>query len=147
MRRFLLPLLLIAAACGTHSGSRPADIEKPDIRIRQAGSVFFGSSDSAPVTIDLAITNNARIPLRVREIELRSPGMMQYTLIRTSKIFNETIPPGEAIVLGMVVTVISSNPQRPSGEPLAVQAIVRFDANGRGFREVVLENFAGTGTS
>jgi hypothetical protein len=147
MRRlFLVPLLVIAAACGSSSGNRPADVEKPSISIRQASSIFFGSSNTAPVTIDISITNNAKVPLRVREIEVRSPGMMQYGLQRTAKTFNETIPAGESRTLGLVATAIANQARTRSDEPLAVQAVVRFEVNGRGFREIVLENFAGSGT-
>jgi len=147
MRRlFVLPLLCVALACGSASGDRPADIEKPSISVRQASSIFFGSSNTAPVTIDVHVTNNAKVPLLVKEIDVRSPGMMQYGLVRTTKTFNETIPPGESRTLGMVVTAIANQARTRSDEPLAVQAIVRFQVNGRGFREIVLENFAGSGT-
>ena len=149
MRRLqsLLPLVLVlTAACGTASGNRPADVEKPSITVRQASSIFFGSSNTAPVTIDVSVTNNAKVPLLVKEVEVRSPGMMQYGLVRTAKTFNETIPPGESRTLGMVVTAVANQARTRSDEPLAVQAIVRFQANGRGFREIVLENFAGSGT-
>lgn len=147
MRRpFLLPFLFVLAGCGSSSGSRPADIERPSIDIRQASPIFFGSTNSAPVTIDLHITNNARVALQVREIELRSPGMMQYRLVRAAKIFNETIEPGQSRTLGMVVTAVTSDPRVPSDEPLAVQAVVRFTVDGRGFREIVLEHFAGSGS-
>ena len=145
MRRLLAPLLLLAAACASASGDRPADIAKPDITVRQAGSIFFGSTTSAPVSLDVHITNNATVPLRVREIEVRSPGMMQYTLARESKTFNETIAPGQSRTLGLVATAYANNTSRQISEPLSVQAIVRFEANGRGFREIVLERLAGPG--
>jgi hypothetical protein len=145
MRRLSsLLLVLVAVACAS-SGDRPADIAKPDISVRQAGPIFFGSTGSTPVSIDVHITNNATVPVTVREIEIRSPGMMQYTLQRTSKLFHETIPAGTSRTLGLVATAYTNNPSRASGEPLAVQAVVRFEANGRGFREVVMEQFAGSG--
>lgn len=146
MRRLLPLLLLLAAACASSSGNRPQDVAKPDISIRQAAPIFFGSGSSAPVTIDVHITNNAAVPLRVREIEVRSPGMMQYGLVRTSKTFNDTIAPGQSRTLGLVATAVAANTRFQPNEPLSVQAIVRFEANGRGFREVVLERLAGSGT-
>ena len=145
MRRLLPLLLLLSAACGSTSGSRPADVARPEIAVRQAGSIFFGSSGVAPVSIDVHITNTANVPLRVRQIEVRSPGMMQYSLVRTSKLFNETIAPGESRTLGLVATAVARETRAPSSEPLAVQAVIRFEANGRGFREVIMEQFAGSG--
>ena len=145
MRR-LLPLLLLLTACASSSGNRPSDVAKPDIRVRQAAPIFFGSGDRAPISIDVEITNNAAVPLRVREIEIRSAGMMQYDLVRVSKIFNETLAPGQTRTLGLVTTAIASRRELHTNEPLSVHTIVRFEANGRGFREIVLEQFAGSGT-
>jgi hypothetical protein len=146
MRRLLPVLLLLAAACGSSSGNRPADVAKPDISVRQVGdSLFFGSLNTAPMSIDIHIRNNATVPLLVREIEVRSPGMMQYTLQRYAKTFHETIPPGESRTLGLVATVYANNPRAHSTEPLTVQAVVRFEANGRGFREIKMEQAAGPG--
>ena len=146
MRRLLVSLLLLAAACASSSGDRPSDVAKPDIRVRQAGSIFFGSGTDSPVTIDVHITNNATVPLRVREIEVRSPGMMQYGILRKSQVYNETIPPGESRTLGLVATAVARQTRTVSSEPLSIQAVIRFEANGRGFREVVMEQFAGSGT-
>ena len=146
MRRLLPLLLLLTAACASSSGDRPKDIPKPDIDVRQAAPIFFGSGYRAPVSIDVHITNNATVPLRVREIEIRSTGMMQYSIDRVSKIFNETIEPGESRSLGLVTTATASRRELHSSEPLSVQTIIRFEANGRGFREIVLEQFAGEGT-
>lgn len=143
MRRLLVPLLLLAA-CASSSGNRPSDVARPDISVRQVGAIFFGSGTQAPVTIDVHITNTATVPLRVREIEVNSPGMVQYGIVRTSKVFNETIAPGESRTLGMVVRAYGSGARTHSSEPLALQAIIRFEANGRGFREIVLEQFAGS---
>lgn len=141
----LLPAILLTAACGSASGARPAGVARPDIRVRQAGSIFFGSTGSAPVSIDVHITNNANVPLRVREVEIRSTGMMQYSVDRTVKIFNETLDPGQSHTFGLVATARTRQTRVPSSEPLAIQTVVRFEANGRGFREVVLEQFAGSG--
>jgi hypothetical protein len=145
MRR-LLPLLLLLAACASSSGNRPKDIPKPGIEVRQAAPIFFGSGYRAPISIDVHITNNAAVPLRVREIEIRSSGMMQYSIDRTSKIFNETLAPGQTRTLGLVTTATASRRELHTNEPLSVQTIIRFEANGRGFREIVLEQFAGEGT-
>jgi len=145
MRRLLPLLLLLSAACGSSSGNRPADVAKPDIDVRQTSSIFFGSSGITPVSLEVHITNRSGVPLRVREIQLRSTGMMQYGIRPMSKLFNETIAPGESSTLGITATAEARPMRAPSSEPLSVQAIVRFEANGRGFREVIMEQFAGSG--
>jgi hypothetical protein len=143
MRR-LLPLLLLAAACASSANNRPADVPKPDIVVRQVGMIFFGSSSTAPVSIDVHIRNNARIPIRLREINLRSMGMTQYALLGHTRNFSETIEPGQSRTFGLTATAVT-NTSRPQNEPLSLQANVRFEANGKGFREVVLERMAGLG--
>jgi hypothetical protein len=145
MRAFISSLLLVAIGCAGAIAERPADIAKPDIRVRQAGSIFFGSSGSAPASFEITVTNNATVALRVKEIELTSPGMMQYSIGRASKLFNEIVEPGQSKTLGMSATAYTQNTRIHSDEPLSVQAIVRLEAGGHGFREVVLEQFAGMG--
>lgn len=136
---------LFTLACASGSGDRPADVAKPGIVVRQAGSIFFGSSTTAPVSFDITITNNATVPLIVKEVELTSPGMMQYTIARESKLFREVIEPGQSRTLGMTATAYTRDTRNRSDEPLSVQTFVRFEVNGKPFREVVLQQFAGSG--
>jgi hypothetical protein len=145
MRRLFAFALLFTLGCGTSSGERPADIPRPDISVQQAGSIFFGSSTSAPVSIDVRVTNTATVPITVREVEISSPGMMQYSINRATKTFNETIPPGETRTVGLTATAVSRQARTTTQEPLSVRAIVRLEANGRGFREIVMQQFAGPG--
>lgn len=140
----LLPLLALVTACSSTANDRPKDVPRPDIVVRQAGMIFFGSSSSAPVSIDVHIRNNANVPLRLREIELRSMGMTQYELLPHRKTFAETIGPGQSRTFGLAATAIT-NTSRPQSEPLSMQVNLRFEVNGRGFREVVLERMAGMG--
>lgn len=143
MRRItvLLPAAFLLTFCA--SGGRPANLPGPGISVTQAAPIFFGSGTTAPMTLDVRITNRAQVPLRVREIEITSPGMGQYTLIPVTKQFNEVIPPGENRTVGLVATVVASRTRLQQTEPLAVRTIVLFEAEGKSFREVVLHQFAG----
>lgn len=138
-------LVLALAACGTASGNRPADIAKPEIRVQQANPLFFGSTSTAPLSLDVSITNRANVPLRVREIQLSSPGMVQYTIRNASRIFNETIQPGETKTLGLLTTAIARQARLEVSEPLAIRAFLRFEVNGKQFSQIVTEQFAGPG--
>ncbi len=139
-------LLLLTLACAS-GGGRPADIAAPTVVIQQANTIFFGSGTSAPVTLDVHIRNNAKVPIRVREVEIRSPGMSQYTLLRTSRLFAETIPPGETRTVSLMATAVREQTRFRAEEPLSVSANLRFEANGKQFREVILQQFAGSGTN
>jgi hypothetical protein len=133
-RSLLLSSVLLLVACT--SAGRPASIAPPSIQLRQLGPIFFGSGRSAPATIEVEVTNHAAVPLRVREIDLSSPGMAQYTLLRTRRIFSETIPPGESRTLTIPATAVTDVARLSPSEPLSLRAIVTFEANGTRFREI-----------
>lgn len=141
-----LCLLLFTLACAS-GASRPADVAAPTVVIQQANTIFFGSGTSAPVTLDVHIRNNAKVPIRLREVEIRSPGMSQYTLLRTSRLFAETIPAGETRSVSLVATAVREQTRFRTEEPLSVSANLRFEVNGKPFREVILHQFAGEGVN
>src|SRR5687768_18603963 len=89
MRRSLPILLLLAFACASAPSGRPAGVPRPDIDARLVNPLFFGSSTSAPATIEVRVTNRGQVPIVVRRIELDSPGMGQYTLARYTREYNE----------------------------------------------------------
>ena len=143
-----LSLVLLTLACASGNGSgRPDGVAEPTINIRQSSPIYFGSGTSAPVSLNVYVTNNANVPIRVRQVEIRSPGMSQFTLIQTSRLFGETIPPGESRTLSLMATAVRSQTRFRAEEPLSVVAVVRMEAKGQEFRKVVMEQFAGAGTT
>jgi hypothetical protein len=124
------------AACGGSGTSRPANIVQPDIDARLSHEIFFGSQNNAPATIDVTVRNRASTPIRVRRIEIDSPGMAQYTIVRSNRYYNELVNPGEERNIGQVVTVVTST-SRPT-EPLQIRAIVELESGGTRWREIVL---------
>ena len=143
MRNLLLSALILAVGCAS-AADRPASVAQPQIVIRQAGPLFFGSLSTTSVSIDVQVTNRASVPLRLREVDVSSPGMTQYTLQRTTKLFNEVIPPGETRTVGLVATAIAQDTRSPMSEPLMVRAFLRFEAAGTSFREILTEQFVGS---
>jgi len=140
-------IMILTLACSSAGTSRPAGVAAPSIAVQQISPIFFGSGTSAPVSLEIHVRNNATVPIRVREIEIRSPGMSQFSLIRTSKLFGETIPPGETRTLSLIATAVREQTRFRAEEPLSVVANVRLEANGQQFREIVLQRFAGPGTT
>lgn len=124
------------AACGGSGTSRPANIPQPDLDARLAHELFFGSQDNAPATINITVRNRAATPINVRRIEIDSPGMAQYTIIRNNRFYNQVVSPGEEATIGQVVTVVTTT-SRPT-EPLQIRAIVEFEAAGTRWREIVM---------
>lgn len=134
----LLLLLALGCASSTPDEARPTDIAKPDIQVTQLGELYFGGGSEAPIQLAIEVHNRARVPLLIREIEVRSPDMMQFQIVRTSRAYNETIPPGEIRKMEMSARAITSSTARNIyDEPLSILGVVRFEADGKRFREII----------
>ena len=140
MRRFAVPfvvLLLAACASGRPSGERPSRIAQPDIEVKIAGNVFFGSTSEAPITFEVFIRNRAAETLNVREIEITALNMTTYTVRPVRRNVNETIQAGEEkkYTLFTSVQTLVSNPR----EPLSLRTYVTFETDGMRWREMVVD--------
>ncbi len=137
MRRFLslASLLMLLAACGSARTSRPATVAQPDIRTEPVGTIFFGSGSSAPVTLEVAIRNNATVPIVARSVEVSAPGMQTYTVRSVRRVVRETIAPGDIRTISVFTTAYTS--VRNPSEPLTLRTHVLFEANGATWREIV----------
>ena len=135
MRRPLVALVALLAACSTSSSDTPS-FPRPTVEVRQLGPIFFGSGFSAPVTIEVQVTNKANVPIRVREIELSSPSMSEYALARTRRTLLETLGPGETRSITVPATAVTNYSRLTPTEPLSLRTIVLFEAEGKNYREV-----------
>ena len=140
MRRFAVPfvvLFLAACASGRATGERPSGIAQPDIEVKIAGNVFFGSTAEAPITFEVFILNRAAETLNVREIEITALNMTTYTIRPVRRNVNETIQAGEEKKYTLFTTVqtLVDNPR----EPLSLRTYVTFESNGLRWREMVID--------
>jgi hypothetical protein len=124
-----------ALACGSASSSRPAGIAAPEVHSDLAGTVFFGSGNTAPANIDVTVTNTASVPIVLLRVEVDSPGMATYRIQRTMRQFRENLAPGETKRVTVFATAIT-NVRNPS-EPLTIRTIADFEAGKERWREVV----------
>ena len=131
----LFLVVLFAMSCASGGSVRPANVAAPEIRADLAGNIFFGSGNSAPANIDVAVTNRASVPIVLRRVEVDSPGMSTFGLIRTSRQFRETIAPGETKGVTVFATAVT-NVRNPS-EPLTVRVIADFEVGKDRWREIV----------
>ena len=139
MHRIVTFLLLLTALGCSHvkNTSRPSTIPQPDLNARLAHSIFFGSSSTAPATVDVFVGNRATVPITVRRIEVDSPGMGEYALIRTTRAFREVIAPGQSKTLTVFATA-ETTVRRPT-EPLTIRAVIEFEAEGQArWREILM---------
>ncbi len=135
MRRTLslmLPLMLVLA-CASGGSSRPKHIAQPAVELVMPHDIFFGSGSSAPATIEVIVHNRATVPIRVRRVEVDSPGMVQYAIQRTVRDFAETVPAGGSKAVTVFATAVTTV-SRPT-EPLTIRAVIDFEAAGTRWRE------------
>ena len=138
MRRSLSILLLLVAACASNRSNRPANIPQPDLGARLVNPLFFGSGVDANATIEVGVRNRAKVPITVRRIELDSPGMGQYTILRSVRDYREIIPPGGEKAITTFATARAQTTRLPS-EPLALRVIIEFEAErGQVWREILM---------
>jgi hypothetical protein len=138
MKRLALPalLFLFAVACGSGSQpQRPANFPAPELDVRLAHEVFFGSSSSAPANIDIEVKNRATTPLVVRRVEVDSPGMVEYAIRHAVRDFRQTVNPGESKTMTVFATAETSV-RRPT-ERLTIRAVIEMEAQGKIWREYV----------
>jgi hypothetical protein len=130
----LFLVVLFAVSCGSAGNTRPATIAAPEIRAGLAGTVFFGSGSTAPANIDVSVTNRATVPIVLRRVEVDSPGMSTYGLVRTARTMRETIAPGETKSVTVFATAVT-NVRNPS-EPLTLRVIADFENGKDRWREI-----------
>ena len=131
----LFLVVLFAMSCASAGNTRPATIAAPEIRADVAGTIFFGSGNSAPANIDVAVTNRATVPIVLRRLEVDSPGMSTYGLLRTARQIRETIAPGETKSVTVFATAVTT--VRSPSEPLTVRVIAEFENGKDRWREIV----------
>ena len=141
MRNIAASALLFLAACSS-TGDRPSNIAQPEIVVSQAGPIFFGQAAQTDVTVDVRITNRATVPITLREVEVSSANAEQYSIPRSRRTFKETIAPGETRTVQVLATAVAQNLNPRFAQPLIVRTFLRFEADGKSFREAVLKDFA-----
>lgn len=136
MRNLVVCLISVALLSCSSASQRPASVTAPDIVVDVPGSIFFGSGRTAPVTLEVSITNRASTPLRVRKIEASTPSMTTYGLETVRQNFDETIAAGETKKFSVFTNAVTSvdSPK----EPLSVRTVVTLEANGVLFREITM---------
>ena len=129
-RRFaLLPLLAVVVACASgNTAQRPASITRPEIDAKLATDVFFGGGSTAAVTIDVTVQNTAAEPITVRRIEMDTPDMTEWGLVRQARNYAEVIQPGATKSITFFGTAQTITTDR--NEPLTFRATIDFESAG-----------------
>jgi hypothetical protein len=126
--------LMLAAACAS-GPKRPASVAAPNLDVRMEHNIFFGTSTSAPATVDVLLHNNANVPITIRRASVTSPAMGQFSIRTTTHDFHEVIQPGGTGRVSLYATA-DRTVDDPS-EPLTLRATVELEAAGTRWREII----------
>jgi len=141
MRSVLIFTALFAAACATSPA--PSGPE-PDISIYQISRVAAGMEhDTGSLTAQFAVEvkNTLPEPLNLRRVAVQSIGSGAYTLRPYSQAFNETIAPGQTKrVAFWAPAFVSTDTVGGANGPVTVRASLDFEAGGKKFQKVEVQN-------
>src|SRR5207253_6121081 len=99
MRKSLtgIAAVLLLAACSTSNNSK-VNIPQPDVQLEQLSSapvVAAHVTGGIPINLRLSVTNNAKIPITIKRINVTSQGSGGYNVPNASRPFDKAIAAGE----------------------------------------------------
>ena len=129
-RRTLALIALFAAACAS-GGGPSANIPKPKIQIIARTNL----SEAAPtvatginVRYEIAITNNAQVPITLKRIDLDAMAGGGFELQAKTRQYDVTIAPGDTQSVDFVTAAYIRDPTGSDARtPVAVRAQALFD--------------------
>lgn len=129
---FVLLALIVAAACSSGGGGISANIPKPKVQIIARTNL----SETAPTvpsginaTYEIAVTNNAEIPITLKRVDLDSMAGGGFSLQSRSRQYDMTIAPGETRSVDFTTAAYISDPNSfDARQPVAVRATAYFDS-------------------
>ena len=132
MRRGLLLLSIVFAACASSKSSKPqAKIPEPGIGLEQVvGPRELGYPyGQIEVKFNFAVQNNARIPITLTRVDLQPAGVAggAYTLRRDFYNFKQEIPPNSVGFVTFWAKAMGWGRGQRENEPVTVRGVAYFD--------------------
>jgi hypothetical protein len=148
MNRIVLALTLFLAAFGCATSDTPAGPE-PEVNLIQLSRVAEGTQyDTGPVSAHYAVEvkNTLAEPVSLRRVSLQSIGGGAYTLPAYSQGFNETIAAGVTKRVSFwAPAYVSTETVSGANGPVTLRGTLEFEAAGRKFQKVVVQNVQSEG--
>ncbi len=122
MRR-LAPLILLVAACSSSPSQNPY---RPTVTVQQLNAMNFGATTSAPITIEVHVTNKHNQPITVQTIRLEGGLSQQYYVTPGDLTVRDLIAPGESRDFRISITAVSQQGRIRDPEPLNLRGFVTY---------------------
>lgn len=133
MARRLLPILLLAVACAS-----PQNPYRPQARLEQLTSMNFGATTSAPVAIEVHITNVAKLPMTVKIVRIEGGLSQQYVVSPVERVVTEVIQPGETRGVRLTITAVSQQGRINDPEPLNLRGFITYRVGDQQFQDLYI---------
>ncbi|MBV8520274.1 MAG: hypothetical protein JO197_22980 [Acidobacteria bacterium] len=129
----LLPLLLSLFAC--KSAPVATNASRPEIVMQAQNTLFFGSGNTAALSVAVGFTNRAKDAIKVNAVRL-DPGLMtEYSVYPLERFVNVTLQPGESQAVVLNMTAYTNQRRLMHDEPLSLRATVDYTQGGKRYRE------------
>jgi hypothetical protein len=117
--------------------TQPPTPGRPEVEVHQATALFFGSSSTAPLNLEIEIANPAKEPILVRRVRVQpGPGMVQFSIYPAERMVHETIPAGGTKVVQLTATAFTNMSRNDPTEPLGVRVTLDYESAGTRHQEL-----------
>lgn len=141
-----MAVLVFVFGCATNDATSAIE---PEISIAQLSRVAEGTQyDAGPLSAHFAVEvrNPTTAPLHLDRVAVQSIGGGAYDLPSHSQAFDVTIAPKESRSVDFWAPAYVANPTVSGANgPVTIRAMLEFDAAGKKFQKVVVQNISAAG--
>jgi hypothetical protein len=142
----LIPAMLLVFGCATNSAPPGSE---PQVTLVQLSRVVEGAQfDTGPVSAHygVEVKNVTPVPIRLDRVGVKSIGGGAYDLPSHSQGFDVAIAPGETRSVDFWAPAYVTNPTvGGANSAVTIRAMIEFDAAGKKFQTVIVQNIAPAG--
>jgi len=146
MRRSLIPVVLLLAACATSDGQKADGIARPQMDLREVTGPRDTLQPRGPIDIqyEIVVANRAPQAITLRRVELVSVGTGPYLLRPDFYTFNRVIEGnGHAAVTFWAKAYLNvTSTDLSASEPVTIRAVATFDSPSGAFQQVLMKNLS-----
>ena len=109
------------------------------MNVQQVTRIFFGSSGTAPVHLDVQIQNLHREPIRIRTVRVEAgAGMGLFSIYPVQREVSQDVEPGAVVTIPIVATAYTRLSRHEPNEPFSVRATIDILVAGKRHRQMYM---------
>ena len=143
MKKGAVLLILLAAApillTACSSGRSRVALTPPDVVVRQVGGLPLAARHvTGPISVNLLldVMNKASEDIRLEQVRVETVGLGAYTIIPTSRPFDQRIAPNRVETVEMVLPATAESTIIGANGPVTIRGIAYFNSEFGKFQRV-----------